>query len=110
MKTAQQNIAQLPEQCYGVILMDNSLMKIKAGESGYYNIGQSYPEKVCEMDEITMSELADKWNAENNVTKGMRVAMETGSMFGWEARGADVDTYTEDGQYIPQEENQKSKS
>lgn len=41
MKTAQENIANLPNYCYGVLLVDNSLIRIKAGESGYYPLSEA---------------------------------------------------------------------
>lgn len=100
MKTAQQNIAKLPAQCFGVLLLDQSLIKIKAGESGYYPLTTMTPspEKMMKGEGCkTMSELADKFNAGDGVTKAQRKAMEWGSQFGWESGLADPERYDENG-------------
>lgn len=43
MKTTQNIIASLPEFCYGVLAGMNTLIRIKAGESGYYSANQVTP-------------------------------------------------------------------
>lgn len=97
---AQQHLAKLPAKCYAILLTDNNLIIIKAGEKGYYKVGQKWPEQECKDRGITMDEFADFLNKEDGVTKGQREAMEAGSMFGWEVPGADPDLYTEDGVII----------
>ncbi len=91
MTNAKDNIEKLPRQCYGVLPSTQKLILIRAGESGYYNVGQGYPESVCKTEGITMSQLVDNWNAEDNITTYQRKAMEQGSMFGWEVSSADPD-------------------
>lgn len=95
--SAKTNIKKLPLYCYSVLLIDNSLIKVVAGERGYTRIGQSYPKRICELNGISMDELADIWNAEMGITKGEREAMDIGSMWGWEVPGADPEGYTPEG-------------
>lgn len=85
-QTAKENIAALPENCYGVLLMDKSLIQIKVGESGYYPVkNEAFVQEGLELfDCKTTNDLADKLNAERGITKAQRAAMEHGSMFGWE--------------------------
>lgn len=98
---AQKNLAKLPAKCYAILLTNNELIEIRAGEKGYYRLGQRWPQMECRhRGDITMDELADLLNKEDGVTKGQREAMETGSMFGWEVPGANPDLYTEDGVII----------
>ncbi len=108
MNTAQQNIATLPAECYSVLLSDKSLIKVRAGESGYYHMNQDgnddFVKKGMELNKAdTTDQLADILNEEMGVTKGQRKAMESGSMWGWGHRAADVNTWTEEGEYISQE-------
>ena len=46
--SAKENIAKLPEWCYGKLLMDTSVIKIYAGEMGYYPFGGVPPLDVNE--------------------------------------------------------------
>ena len=89
--SAKTNIAKLPEMCYSVLAGFDKLIRINAGEMGYYAINPSSKHIV------RVEELADKMNEKMGVTRAQRAAMETGSMFGWEVPGADPDFYNEDG-------------
>jgi hypothetical protein len=95
--TAKQNIAKLPEECFAILLTNKNLIRIKAGESGFFKCDQRLPLRECERLGITMDQLADSWNTDLDVTKGQREAMEIGSMHGWEVPGANPDVYTPEG-------------
>ena len=97
MATAKENIGKLPEMCWAVLLTNNMLIRIKAGEKGYFRCDQRFPLRECEQLGITMDELADLWNRDRGVNKGQREAMETGSMWGWGVPGANPDIYDENG-------------
>jgi len=58
---------------------------IKAGESGYYEL--DYDVDV------------ERFNELRAVTKAQQEAMFSGSMFGWNTRGADPDSYNDDGTF-----------
>lgn len=100
MKTAKENIALLPDQCFGVLLTDKSLIKIKAGESGYYPLKHMSPSAEEMMKRYgfkTMEGYCNDLNKKDGVTLQQRKAMEWGSQFGWETRLADPTQWTEDG-------------
>jgi hypothetical protein len=88
--TAKENIAKLPDYCYSILLTDNSLIKIVAGESGYYKMNQ--PSDII-LDGQTLDEFVNELNNRIGVTMAEREAMETGSMFGWGCKGANIDNY-----------------
>ena len=79
----------LPELCFSTLPGTGELIGIKRGESGYYlsdwNTG----------DRARNKELADESNKALGVTDTQRQAMEVGSMFGWDAPGADPAAYEE---------------
>jgi hypothetical protein len=97
LSEAQQNIAKCPAKCYSVNLVNGQLIELRAGEKGYYRLGQAWPQHECKDRKITMDEFADVLNVENGVTKNQREAMECGSMWGWEVPGANPDIYDEQG-------------
>lgn len=70
----------LPEYCYSRLLTDSMLILIRRGDRGYY---PSHGGTVKANDEIV-----DELNANRGITKAQRMAMETGSMFGWSVPGA----------------------
>lgn len=79
-------IKTLPELCYSTSSLTGKTIVIKKGESGYYPCKDGY-------EDIPATELNEKLG----VTKGQRLAMEMGSMFGWHTKGADPNTYNDDG-------------
>lgn len=86
-RTAKEIIADLPYECWSVLNTDpNQLIKIKAGESGYYPIN-NVPKHW--LKDKTMQEYADELNESDGITKAQVQAMEIGSMFGWGCPGAD---------------------
>lgn len=100
MKTAQENIAQLPVECWGILPADQSLIKITAGESGYRPTkgDKKWLEQGLKLHGVkTTDELADVLNKTSGITKAQRKAMEWGSMFGWGHGLADPDRYDEEG-------------
>ena len=90
--------AKLPEVCFTYLLSDYSLIGIKRGEPGYYPI-QLRPE-------VTAASL----NAASGVTPQQVMAMEAGSMFGWDCPGADPDRYTAEmaERYVKQHEERRA--
>lgn len=96
MKTAQEIIASLPAKCFGVLPIDQSIVIIKAGESGYYNTAQP---PASWLKEDGVEAFVNECNAEDGVTIAQRKAMEHGSMFGWGCGAADPDNWTEDGKH-----------
>ena len=77
----------LPELCFSTLRSTGQLICVKRGESGYY------PSDWDTGDKERNVELADRLNEELGVTPAQRQAMEIGSMFGWEAPGADPKNY-----------------
>lgn len=87
-------ISQLPLTCYGTHPTDQSLVLLKAGETGYwptegYTLG---PFK-------TWDEVADVLNDQRGVSKAQRAAMEAGSVFGFDVPGADPANYDSNGRF-----------
>ena len=77
----------LPELCFSTLPGTGALICIKRGESGYY------PSDWSTDDPAQNSELADYNNDRLGVTQAQRMAMECGSMHGWDVPGADPDYY-----------------
>ncbi len=104
----------LPESCYGMLLVDNSLIIINALESGYHKV-VTQPTKAFLEQELgkngdpvgfinsaqdmaeAMNDFIDMINSEKGVTKAQRKAMEWGSQFGWSHGLSNPDSYDEDG-------------
>ncbi len=104
MKTAKENVNGLPDYCWGVLLEDNSLIKIHAGESGYQPLKTMTPQPDWFLKEgQTMSDLANEWNLELGITKAERKAMEWGSQFSWDSNLANPLNYDKNGR--PYSEN-----
>jgi hypothetical protein len=98
--TAQENIAKLPAECFGVLPSCGQIIKIKAGESGYYPLKCQPPGWKEEPHPYpTVDKLCDELNAADGITRGQRNAMESGSMFGWNCPGANPDNFNADGTY-----------
>ena len=77
----------LPETCYSVLPGTGALICIKRGEAGYY------PSVWDTGAEWKNREIADRNNKRLGVTQAQRLAMEIGSMCGWDAPGADPKAY-----------------
>ena len=77
----------LPEVCHSVLPSTGALICIKRGEAGYF------PSTWSTNDPKENSGLADFNNDRLGVTRTQRLAMEIGSMCGWDAPGADPKTH-----------------
>lgn len=76
----------LPEMCYAENPSSGKTIIIKRFEAGYYPCGVGFEDAN-----------ADKLNKKLGVTKAQSEAMLAGSMFGWTCKGADPDSYDENG-------------
>jgi hypothetical protein len=98
LSDAQANLEKLPSYCFGKLLSDNIIIRITAGEMGYYQIThQEWPKKLAEKEGKTIDQIIDELNANEGKTIPQRKAMEFGSMWGWGRKLADPDCYFADG-------------
>lgn len=98
--TAQENIAKCPAQCFGILPSSREVIVIKAGETGYYPLKKQppgYPNTGAY--DPKQDSFVNGLNAEDGVSAGQRAAMEHGSLFGWECKGADPDHWNPDGTF-----------
>lgn len=79
----------MPEICYGILPTTGELIIIKYLVDGYFKDNSGIdPKKVNELNESI------------GVTKRQRIAMEMGSMFGWDTPSANPNNYDEEGRWI----------
>jgi len=79
----------LPELCYSVSETTQEVIMIKRGEMGYYPVPLPWKD-------VTITEAESYANNQNEMRGIMseeRMAMEVGSIFGWDLLGADPQTY-----------------
>lgn len=89
MKT---DLNKLPEMCWVEKMGSDELVLVKRGEMGYYPQGNDVLPYTLENKESLNKQLG--------VTVAQELAMQAGSMFGWDTPGSDPDNWTEDGMFI----------
>lgn len=81
--------------CYTNVRTSFIIGIIKEGETGYY------PTDIAECNGLKSAKeidaFVDELNAKIDITKGERQRMEIGSMFGWDAPGAQPGAWNDDG-------------
>lgn len=80
MDKAHPTAEGLPELCYSRLGEDDSCVILKRGVLGYW--ATDYPKGYTDA-------IIDQMNARLGVTPAQRLAMEIGSMVGWDVPGAD---------------------
>ncbi len=83
--------ASLPERCYSILAESGEPIILVKGESGYYR------SDVRCISKEDAREFVSKLNSELGVSRAQEHAMQVGSMFGWDAPGADPAIYDHDG-------------
>ncbi len=90
--SGQKKPKPLPELCYIRILTGtpgNRIGIVKRGESGYYHSDYDTPQ----MTPNQVDELIKQLNTKLGVSDAEQMAMESGSMFGWDNKMASAETY-----------------
>lgn len=91
LNETQDAASKLPIWCYGTHRTTRTIVTIYRNQSGYRTITGIKPYASIDEAEKSVREL----NASRGVTYAQEKAMEHGSMFGWETKGADPATYEE---------------
>ena len=94
MNSARDNILLLPNKCYAVLNTTDEIIIIYAGENCYRTI-YAQPN----LNGKPVQEFVDEVNEANGVTIPQRMAMEAGSMFGWEVPLANPENYLPNGDF-----------
>jgi hypothetical protein len=85
----------LPEYCYDINNVSGGIVKLKRGESGYYQLDQDIVQPYLEAHpNKTKEDVCVELNEHIGVTPEQRMAMSMGSMFGWDIPGANPSTYS----------------
>lgn len=79
----------LPERCYALLLSNGQLIHLRRGMAGYEPVTRK--DKHVFGDEAKV--LRDILNEAAHVTLHQRMAMENGSMFGWDCKASDPATW-----------------
>lgn len=74
------NLSKLPDIAWVTLASEDRAVLVKRGEVGYYPTDYAFPGK-----------LVDDLNARLGVSKEQAMAMEVGSLFGFDVPGADPD-------------------
>lgn len=93
---AKKNLRKLPKECWSVLPSSGALIKIRKGEDGYHPMGNLRTKTAKEVFGCDSNDqLADLLNEKMGISKAQRMAMEIGSMSGWDVPGADPDVIKE---------------
>jgi hypothetical protein len=79
---------KLPDFCFCLHNIDNTVILVKRGEIGYFPYNDGMHKGQAMVDEL---------NAGLEVTKAQAEAMGMGSMFGWDIPAANPESYDENG-------------
>lgn len=86
---------QLPDWCYSVQYTTDEVIRIHNGETGYYPV---FNPMIKTLEEAI--EFANIQNGMLGILPEERLAMEIGSMFGWDAMGADPQVYLDRAEFV----------
>jgi hypothetical protein len=90
MTQLEKNLAALPVLCYSVLNTTGELIIIKRGVSGYFPT-----EGYTQNEHCTFEQQAAIFNERMGVTPAQRLAMDMGSIFGWDIPGAHPDAHAD---------------
>ena len=79
----RENLAKLPKLCYSILNTTGETIVIKSGQMGYFLTDYG----------VQGEDAVNSINERLGVSKAQREAMDLGSMFGWDAPGANPDLY-----------------
>lgn len=83
-------MSKLPDMCFSMLKSDNTLIVIKKGIMGYFPYNGYDGEPIP-----TTQDEVDERNNILEVTPAQRMAMENGSLFGWDKPIADPKLWEE---------------